>query len=53
MTLPLNLNSPLLVGVKRTCPPLSFGGNPVFGAAGIGIIAFRLLDPEDKSSGVS
>jgi hypothetical protein len=31
---------------------LKRSGNPVFGAAGIGILAFRLLDPEDKPSGV-
>jgi hypothetical protein len=32
---------------------LERSGNPSCGAAGIGILAFRLLDPEDKPSGVS
>jgi hypothetical protein len=40
--------------VIRKAPPLPFlPENPVFGAAEIGIFAFRLLDPEDKPSGVS
>ena len=46
----LNLNSPLLVGVKRTCPPMLCGGNPVFGAAGIGILAFRQTERQSRVS---
>jgi hypothetical protein len=32
---------------------LERSGNPACGAGGIGILDFRLLDPEDKPSGVS
>ena len=48
---PIILNSPLRVEAKRTCPPMLCGGNPVFGAAGRGILAFRLLDPVPVSAG--